>query len=458
MRIKFFRTPLRTALFAVAMAVSVRAQEVAVVDVASYPTLQAAIDANPGRILRLPARDYEVSRALVINRDNTELYGPARIVQTNVKEPIMRIEKAANVRIINLSFTRSAGNQDTNQPGLIARQCRDLEFSNLRVSENHSNSSIVAQSSRDVIVQNCVVTNYKGEALDDRTTTERFGYAFKSVDGTGIQMRDVDGVSIRNNRISEYRLMPSKEVRDRFDLGTITKVTTPGRNAPKDMIDARYTNNWHQGSGIHLASPTGTRRAIVSGNIIEYCNQGVDIHADNVIVSRNIVSHCLIGLKAVHGAKNVLMTDNQVTYVDLWGLLLRPGAASHTSANAVDGKPAVEENTDGGSIIANNIISNIGFGQQAWNWPERKGSYGMHLGDGPLPENPPLRDLLVVGNLVYDSGQDTMLVDGKWTRMAPRYGYAAFTDHDSPNRSLNVVFYGNLFDAGLSGVIDGQTQ
>jgi len=339
--------------------------------VTSYPTLQEAIDANPGRIFRLPSRDYEISRALVTNRDNTELYGPARIVQTNAKEPIVRIEKAANVRIMNLSFTRSEGNQDTNQPGHVARQCRDLEFSNLRVSENHSNSSIVAMSSRDVRVQNCIVTNYKGEALDDRTQTERLGYAFTSVDGTGIQMRDVDGVSIRNNRTSEYRLMPTKEVRDRYDLGTITMVTKPSRNAPKEMIDARYTNNWHQGSGIHLASPTGTRRAIVTGNVIEYCNQGVDVHADNVIVSRNIASHCLIGLNAVHGAKNVLMTDNQITYVDLWGILLRPGPASHGSANAVDGKPAVDENNDGGSIIANNIISNIGFGQQAWNWADR---------------------------------------------------------------------------------------
>lgn len=423
-------------------------------DAVSYSTLQAAIDANPGRVIKVPAGDYVISRALVITRDNTELHGPARIVQKNAAEPILRIERASGVRVRNLSFSRAEGSQDTNQPGLVARHCTDLEFSDLRVSDNHSNSSIVAMSSRDVVVQGCIITNYKGFAIDDRTKGDRFGYAFKSVDGTGIQMREVEGAFIRNNRISEYRLLPTKEIRDRNDLGTLTVVVMQGRNTSKEMLDARYTNNWHQGSGIHLASPTATRRAIVTGNVIENCNQGVDIHADNVIASRNMISHCLIGLKAVHGAKNILMTDNQVTYVDLWGILLRPGAASHNSANAAGGKPAIEENNDGGSIIANNIISNIGFGKQAWNWPDRTVSHGMHLGDGPLPENPPLRGLLVVGNLVFDSGQDTVLVEGRWVKSAPRYAYAAFTERESPNQSLDLAFHGNLFDPGLKGAMD----
>jgi hypothetical protein len=424
------------------------------IDVASYPTLQAAIDANPGRVLRFPAGEYIITSALVITRDHTELHGPARIVQTNAAEPILRIERAKGVRLHNLAFTRGEGSQDTNQPGLVARQCADLEFSGLRVSDNHSNSSIVAISSRDVAVQDCIITNYKGFVIDDRTKGDRFGYAFKAVDGTGIQMREVEGAFIRNNRISEYRLLPTKEIHDHNDLGTLTVVVMQGRNTSKEMLDARYTNNWHQGSGIHLASPTATRRAIVTGNVIENCNQGVDIHADNVIASRNMISHCLIGLKAVHGAKNILMTDNQVTYVDLWGILLRPGAASHNSANAAGGQTAIEENNDGGSIIANNIISNIGFGKQAWNWPDRDNSYGMHLGDGPLPENPPLRDLLVVGNLVFDSGLDTVVVDGLWAKSAPRYAYAVFTDHESPNKSLDLVFHGNLFDPGHKGVME----
>jgi hypothetical protein len=431
-----------------------RAEPGTTVDGASYPTLQAAIDANPGRIIQVPVGDYVISSALLINRDNTELHGPARIVQTNAAEPILRIEQATGVRVHNLAFTRSEGRQDTNQPGLIARQCADLEFSGLRVSENHSNSSIVAVSSRDVVVQDCVVTNYKGFVIDDRTKGDRFGYAFKAVDGTGIQLREVDGAFIRNNRISEYRLLPTKQMRDRHDLGTLTVVVMRGRNTSQEMLDARYTNNWHQGSGIHLASPTVTRRAIVTGNVIEHCNQGIDIHADNVIASRNMISHCLIGLKAVHGAKNVLMTDNQVIYVDLWGILLRPGAVSHNSANAAGDKPAMEENNDGGSIIANNIISHIGFGRQAWNWPERENSHGMHLGDGPLPENPPLRDLLVVGNVVCDSGRDSVLLDGQWGKAPPRYGYAAFTDQASPNKALGLEFHDNLFESGLKGVND----
>lgn len=451
-----FRLPLLTAiLFAMPAAIAISAQTQPVVDVRAYPNLQAAIDANGGRIIVIPPGTYEIDRALVISSDRTELHGPARIIQRNANENLLRIENASEVRVANLTFTRSPGNQETNQHGVFALRCRDVEFTGLHVSENHTHSSIVAQASRDIVVQDCTVINYKGPTIDDRTKSDRFGYAFKSVDGTAIQMREVDGVIIRNNRISEYRLRPTREVRDQYDLGTLTVVPDkPGRNTRQEMLDARYTNNWHQGSGIHLASPDATRRALVIGNTIEHCNQGLDIHADHVIAANNMVSHALIGLKAVHGAKNILMEGNMISFVDLWGILLRPGAASRSAADTRDGSPAVTENIDGGSLIANNIISNLGFGLQAWNWPDRSGAYGLHLGDGPLPENPPLRNLLVVGNMVHDSGQDTVFLDGEWKKVPPRYGYAAFLDTGSPTASRNVRFYGNLFDPGSKGIAD----
>ena len=62
-----------------------------------------------------------------------------------------------------------------------------------------------------------------------------------------------------------------------------------------------------------------------------------------ITVSGNIVINAFIGMKAMHGSRNVLITGNQFTRNSLWAIGLMPGAA----ANA--------ENFDGGSIISNNL-------------------------------------------------------------------------------------------------------
>ena len=83
----------------------------------------------------------------------------------------------------------------------------------------------------------------------------------------------------------------------------------------------------------------------ILGNHIENAAQGIDLHCDHAIVSQNIVANAFIGMKAMHGSRNVLISGNQFTRNSLWAIGLMPGAA----ANA--------ENFDGGSIIAINIIS-----------------------------------------------------------------------------------------------------
>lgn len=426
-----------------------------VVDVASYPSLQAAIDANPGRILKLQPGEYEINQALVIVHAGTELHGPARITQTDPHQSILLIKDAANVRIKELAFTRSPGRQDTDQPGIDVQKSRDVVLSQLRVSENHSRGSIRVMFSRDVTVENCVITNYKGLVIDDRTKDRLSGYAFQAIDGFGVEVRYVEGIIIRDNRIQEFRFLPTKETRDQYELGKITMVNEkPGILMKPEHLRTRYTSNWHQGSGILIASPKVDKLALVTGNYIENAAQGIDMHADVVTASNNIISHCMIGLKAVHGAKHVLLIGNQISHVDLWGILLQPGTASQPSADAEGGKPAVEENVDGGSIIANNIISNFGFGEQYWNWAGHANFCALNLGAPPLPGNPSLRNLLVIGNVVHDSGQDTVLVDGRWTKVPPRYDYAVRLELAKANAAQNVRFSGNLFDAGVKGVSD----
>jgi nitrous oxidase accessory protein NosD len=446
-----------TTIFGIfALPLAVFALEATVVEVRTYPTLQAAIDANPGKQIRIPAGDYTIDRALTITHDGTELYGPARIVQTNPKAPIVRIDRARGIRLSDLTFTRAADQQEAEEHGIVMTKVEDIELSHLRVSENHSHSTIYVRDGRDVTVANCVIVNYKGLAIDDRTKSSLYGYAFKAIDGTGIQMYAVHGAIIRDNRIQEYRLLPTKETRDKYDVGTLTTITTPGQLAPKEMLESRYTNNWHQGSAIQVTTPDKMSQVMITGNYIENPAQGIDIHADNVIVSNNIVSHGMMGMKAMHGSKHVLIDGNQFDHVDLWGVMLMPGAASHVSANAADGKPAATENVDGGHIVSNNIFSNFGFGEQYWNWADNKprgvGGNVIALLGGQIPENPPLHNVLVTGNVVYDSGQDTKLVDGQWTKLPPRYKHALYVEQEKEPKPANVLSQGNLFDPGYQGV------
>ena len=427
------------------------------VDASAYASLQAAIDANPGRQIQLPTTEYVINVALKINRDGTELFGPARIVQSNPHEPLVRIDHAKSVRLSSLTFTRSSGNQDADQNGIEIVDSSDVEISEVRISENHTHASISARSSTDVTVQGCVILNYKGITVDDRTKSPHYGYAFKAIDGSGIQFRDVAGVVIRDNRIQEFRLLPSREIRDKYDLGTLTVVPKdPGRLTDPDIMANKYTNNWHQGAGIQVTGPMVSKRVILSGNYIENAAQGMDVHADNVIVTGNIISHAMIGYKSMHGAKNVLLDGNQFNYVDLWGILLMPGALSHVSSDqGKDGKPEVE-NTDGGHIVSNNIFSNFGFGDQQWNWVGRKTSYPeqnvIAILFGQVPENPPIRNVLITGNQVYDSGRDTVLLEGKWQKAAPRYHYALYVEQVRQPAPVNVQVQGNLLDAGFEGV------
>jgi len=431
------------------------------IDASAYASLQAVIDANPGGIIQLPPGVHTLDRALIIRNEGTELYGPARIVQTNPKESILRVENTARIRVVNLSFTRAEGRQDAEIAGVDVVGCRDVELLQLRVSENHSRASIRAQDSRDVTIAGCAVLNYKGPVIDDRTAPHHLsGYAFKAIDGTGIQMVAVVNGIIRDNRVQELRLPPTKETVDRLGLGRLTVVPIErGRLMSQEIFDTHFTNNWHQGSGIHISNPDRSSHILVTGNFIEHAGQGVDVHGDNVTLSHNIVREAIIGMKAMHGSKNVLIDGNQFSHVDLWAIMLMPGAASHASANAdpASGVKAATENGDGGTIVSNNIISWFGYGENHWNWAGdiSKGPAtlcAIAVRAGQIPENPSIRDVLITGNVVYDSGRDTVLVDGRWVRQPPRYRYALYVEQEAQPAPVNVVVSGNLLNPGSIAV------
>jgi hypothetical protein len=416
---------------------------------AQEPSLQSRIDAAPGTIISLNGATYELDEALRIEHDGSGLIGPGHIVQRNPDASIVHVFDAADVRIEGLTLTRAEGVKDATKHGLHAERCEGFDAINVRVADNRSAAgTIFLERCRRSSVRGCDVRNYKRITVDDRTGSELYGYAFRVIDGTGILVNRGSGIILANNRVVETNISPSRETKDAYQLGQFTDGKQPLKKGPL-APPGNYANNWHQGSAIVVTGPKATDHVLITGNYIENAAQGIDIHADYVTCTQNVIDHAFIGIKCMHGSKNVIITHNSSSHNDLWGLIMQAGTASHRAEAATDDRPAREANYTAGNIIAHNIFSDYGFGHEYWNWKESRQGV-ISIESGPLPENPVIHDVLIQGNIVYDSGRDQVLQDGRPVTAEPRYEYAvAITADPAPT---GLKFSDNIFHPGRGGV------
>lgn len=394
--------------------------------VANYPSIQHALDANPGRMIFVPAGDYPITEKIRIRGERAGLFGPGRIIQQNAEQPVIVIEDAREAEVRDLTLTRPEGKMETRQEGVLAIKCRDLVIENVRVLDNRGPAgAITLRESQNCRISRCLVRNYMRVSIDDRTANKELGYAFNCTDGTGISVSYSTGTLIEGNRVVEDNLVPTQEMKAKHKLGDFVK-----KNAEKGGIisqqtwDANYTDAWQQGSGIIVTAPMVSDCTRLIGNHIENAAQGIDLHTDHVIVSNNVVVNSFMGMKAMHGSRNVIITGNQFIKNSLWAIGLMPGAA----ANA--------ENFDGGSVIANNIISDFGHGDAHWIWGDERSPFKFDTGQ--QPDDPPLRDVIVQGNVVQSIGK-------------PRYKYAVIIA-GGPNTPRGMHFSGNLLHPGSQGI------
>lgn len=399
---------------------------------ASFPSIQAALDAHPGRMIFVPPGDYPISEKIRIRGERSGLYGPGRIIQKNPAHPIVEIENADAAEIRDLTLTRSGDAQETDKEGVLAIKCRELVLDNVRVIDNRTRSGAITLRECDgARVSRCLVRNYMRVSIDDRTSSEDWGYAFNCTDGTGISVAYSTGTLIEGNRVVETNFLPTPEMKETHKLGDwIKKNPVKGTFVNQQTWDAEYSDNWQQGSGIIVTAPMVSDLTRILGNHIENAAQGIDLHADHVIVSGNVIVNSFMGMKAMHGSRNVLITGNQFVKNSLWAIGLMPGAAANS------------ENADGGSVVANNIISGFGHGDAHWIWGAERSP--LKFDSGQEPDDPPLTDVLVEGNLVQNSGP-------------ARYAYAVIVG-GGPKTPRGLHFANNLFPRGSQGVANIDLQ
>lgn len=447
----FFPIVVISTLILQGVAFDARGAEISVVD---YPSIQAAIDANPGREIHLPAGDYPVESTIRISGTGTSLAGAGRIVMNNPAKHIFEIEHARHVRISGITLTRSEGTMDTEHPALLVADGQEITIEQIKVIDNRARTSAMRFSEvRNGRILNCDIRNYMTITVDDRTqNAELLGYAFRCIDGTGIAIDRCQGTLIQGNTITETAYRPTPELKALHQLGTFTrKNPMKGLLISQEAWDAEYVNNWHQGSALIVTGPTTSTMTRILGNHIENAAQGIDIHSDHVIISNNIVHNCFIGTKAMHGSRNVMIVGNHFSSSVLWAIGLMSGSGAFPGTPATEDRPAVAANVDGGSLIANNIISQFGYGDSYWMWKDASRAV-FRFDRGQEPSDPPLRDVLVHGNVISNPDPDERPGDMKEPADTPRYHYAVRIEQGTENAPRSLHFGTNVFPAGTKGV------
>lgn len=460
--------PVGSLVITIALGVgTVRAQVPTDVVPGDGASIQQALDAHPGQRVFVPAGDYTIRQAIKIRTEHGGLWGPGRIIQTDPEQDIIDFEKVNDIQVRDLTLTRAEGQMDTHRPGIRAVRCDDVTIDNVQIVDNRGDlASIFAAYCHGLQIRNCLIQNYSRIAIDDRTTIPLYGFAFSAINGTGMMIRHSTATRIQDNRVIELRMIPTKELQQKYNLGKFTKKNAQkGPQVSDQMWKDEYFGGWHQGAAIQITKGETTDEAQLIGNYIENAAQGIDIHGDHVIMAYNIINNAFIGMKAIHGSRNVMIVGNQFSRNDLWSIQLQPGTASHsifTPEQASNPDPEDPEaltwsinrpgaNIDGHSLIANNIISDFGYGTAHWMW-DATGTAPIQFNVSPAPDRaPPETDVMIEGNLLYDTGKDGILVDGKVQIEPPRYRYAVRVG-TGDNAPRGLHFNNNLLAPGTGGL------
>ena len=426
-----------------------------VVDASKYQSVQQALDLNPNTMVFLSPGEYRITKPVRLNTEGSGLYGFGKIIQENPDEHIIIIEKTKNVRIRDIKLTRSKVEFDKRAHAVFINNSNSVTLKDVIIENNRSTIACVyLLKSNYCRVEGCEIINYKTITIDDRMHDDLYGYAFNSMDGHGLMAVECNATQIVRNRIIENELISTKEFMDKYNLGKIVNRREKLGALEKYGIENDFVVIWHQGAGMRITGAGETQFTLIDGNYIENVSQGLDLHTDHVIVTNNHITNAYMGMKAMHGSRGVIISNNVFQRPGKYGIMLRPGSGSYFAQEAEGNNAGRETNVERGVIISNNIISDMGFGIEDWRLindsTDLSYPVGIKLGYGPLPQNPPLQDVIIEGNIIYDKGLDKVLVNGIPQVVKPRYKYAVWFDNELENKGFH--FRGNIFHPGSLGV------
>jgi parallel beta-helix repeat protein len=299
----------------------------AVIDAATFPSLQAAFDAVPatGGIVRIPPGTFELSEPLRITGENIHVVGagPATHLK-NVNQagaaaiaivPPEPFDRAAtgNKRTfrwrIQLSDLRITGNEKSG-PGIDALWVNEIFLHGLTISEHGGDGIRLDHCYEDPRIADCLLTYNKA---------------------TGVSLLGCHDIVVSANQFEEN--LDALHCLDGFNL------CMTGNNLDD-----------HLGDGVRIENTYGS---VVSGNMIEECNGWAvildrDCYGDTV--SSNVIAHNGGGvdLRDAHGCA---ISANTFTILKTHALRIGPGsdritATGNNFSNSYLGDGQVKRATD----------------------------------------------------------------------------------------------------------------
>jgi len=265
------------------------------IDASKFPDLQAAFDAVPagGGEVIIPPGDYELTKPLVLTRENTSIRGAGpstHIINNNPDgEPALIVrpenitERAARIWRIQLSDLRISGNSKSGD-GILLEKIDELYISGLHVDHNGRHGINMNECLENPRINHCNIT-YNAQA--------------------GIYLFGCHDVVVNANQFEENQ--DGLRFVDGFNL------TMNGNN-----IDD------HLRHGIVIEN---TYASVLSGNMIEECN-GTAIILDRdcygITTSANVIAHCLGGGIELRDAWGCTVSANTFVLVYAFSVLAGP--------------------------------------------------------------------------------------------------------------------------------------
>jgi hypothetical protein len=403
----------------------------------------------------------------VFKSNGSGLTGHAKISFASDTAHFIYAKAIDSIRIEGICLVRTIDSSKTPQ-AILLENCRNILINQVQILENRSmEPTIQFRECEDSRVTDCTILNYKQFGLNVRPTQ-----SFNCIDGHGMAFHSCRNTYVSGNSVIDRRIFPDPETKAKHDLGKVVSGVSPAEGMPD------YFPAWHQGAGI--GSFRGACSTIVN-NYIENAAQGVDFQTDYSILAGNIITYAQTGIKCMHFTQNVVITNNNVSYCDLWGLVTAPGPTSHPAYSPTEDEQLSEiqkknlarfrmvpgqAEVNSGNIISGNVFSNFGYGHEYYNWGSVLsidesflciinlwGQWESMQSSERVQFHPEsgMKSILVQGNLVYNNGQDGYIEDGKPVFPKARYRYALF-HNQGPYKPTQVFMSGNLLHEGSEGV------